>query len=120
MEYKNIIYGIENGICTITLNRPDSYNSFNNEMSFELIDALKSATKDTQARVLVLGGSGKAFCSGQDLKDREPGKEIDFRESLDKRYNPIITLIRTMPKLYYVSCTVLQLAPGAHWHWLVI
>ena len=111
MEYKNLLYNIENGVCTITLNRPDSYNSFNNDMSFELIDALKSATKDENARVVVLAGAGKAFCSGQDLKDREPGKEIDFRASLDKRYNPIITLIRSMPKP--IICRLHGVAAGA-------
>lgn len=111
MEYKNILYTIDNGIGTITLNRPESYNSFNNDMSFELIDALKSATKDDNVRVVVLSGAGKAFCSGQDLKDREPGKEINFRESLDKRYNPIITLIRTMPKP--IICRLHGVAAGA-------
>jgi 2-(1,2-epoxy-1,2-dihydrophenyl)acetyl-CoA isomerase len=80
-------------------------------MSFELIDALKSATKDDNARVVILSGAGKAFCSGQDLKDREPGKEINFRESLDKRYNPIITLIRTMPKP--IICRMNGVAAGA-------
>lgn len=111
MEFKSIQYTIENGIGTIMLNRPESYNSFNNEMSFELIDALKAASKDDAVRVVVLGGVGKAFCSGQDLKDREPGKEINFRESLEKRYNPIISLIRNMPKP--VICRLNGVAAGA-------
>ena len=110
-NYNCILYLVESGICTITLNRPDSYNSFNNEMSFELIDALKAAEKDPLVRVVVLAAAGKAFCSGQDLKDREPGKDIDFRMSLEKRYNPIIKGIRNLSKP--VICKLQGVAAGA-------
>ncbi len=110
-NYTCILYQVENGICTITLNRPDSYNSFNNEMSYELIDALKTAEKDELTRVVILAATGKAFCSGQDLKDRTPGKEIDFRESLEKRYNPIIKGIRNLSKP--VICKLQGVAAGA-------
>jgi 2-(1,2-epoxy-1,2-dihydrophenyl)acetyl-CoA isomerase len=109
--YSSLIYQVTNGVCTITLNRPDSYNAFNDQMSFELIDALKNAEKDELVRVVVLAAAGKAFCSGQDLKDREPGKEIDFRASLEKRYNPIIKGIRNMPKP--VICRLHGVAAGA-------
>ena len=110
-NYHCILYLVESGICTITLNRPDSYNSFNNEMSFELIDAFKAAEKDPLVRVVVLAAAGKAFCSGQDLKDREPGKDIDFRMSLEKRYNPIIKGIRNLSKP--VICKLQGVAAGA-------
>lgn len=111
MEYKTLLVQLENGICTITLNRPDVYNAFNNELSFELQDAIKAAEKDEAVRVVVLTGAGKAFCSGQDLRDREPGKEIDFRASIEKRYNPIIKGIRNLPKP--VICRLNGVAAGA-------
>jgi 2-(1,2-epoxy-1,2-dihydrophenyl)acetyl-CoA isomerase len=111
MDFKTILYTVENGVATIALNRPDVYNAFNNELSYELQDAFKAAEKDENARVLVLTGMGKAFCSGQDLRDREPGKEIDFRASLEKRYNPIIRAIRNMPKP--VICRLNGVAAGA-------
>jgi len=111
MDFNTILYTVENGIATIALNRPDVYNAFNNELSFELQDAFKAVEKDENARVLILTGMGKAFCSGQDLRDREPGKEIDFRASLEKRYNPIIRAIRNMPKP--VICRLNGVAAGA-------
>lgn len=111
MEYKSIIFEKENGIAKITLNRPDVYNAFNDEMSFELIDALKAVEKDELSRVLVISGNGKAFCSGQDLRDREPGKPIDFKSSLEKRYNPIIKAIRSLSKP--VICRLNGVAAGA-------
>jgi 2-(1,2-epoxy-1,2-dihydrophenyl)acetyl-CoA isomerase len=90
---------IENGVGYIILNRPDVFNAFNDEMSYELQDALKQVEKDPLVRVVVLTGAGKAFCSGQDLKAiKEVAGKRDLSESLHKRYNPIIRLMRNMPK----------------------
>lgn len=96
--YQYLKYEIKDGVCTITFNRPDVYNAFNDEISFELQDALKQAMRDTQVRVLVLTGEGKAFCSGQDLKSSRKDDEKMFYNSLERRYNPIIRAIRSMPK----------------------
>ena len=89
-------------ICTITLNRPDVYNAFDDQLSFELQDALKQASRDKDVRVLILTGAGKAFSSGQDLgalKDRYvPGYVPQFSKDLDRRYNPIAKLIFNMDK----------------------
>jgi 2-(1,2-epoxy-1,2-dihydrophenyl)acetyl-CoA isomerase len=90
------------GLLTITLNRPESYNAINQQISQELIDALKQAAKDPAVRVVVLTGAGKAFCSGQDLKEvREntaSGAKRSLADSLHTRYNPIIRAMRSMPK----------------------
>lgn len=90
-------YELNDGVATITLNRPEVYNAFNNGLSFELQDALKQATRDTEVRVVVLTGEGKAFCSGQDLKASAEEKR-SFIDSIQKRYNPIIKAMRNMPK----------------------
>lgn len=97
MNFNSILYTVNEGVATITLNRPDRFNAFNNEMSFELQDALKMAKRDDSVRVIVLTGAGKAFCSGQDLKDIA-GEKRNLSESLYKRYNPIIRAMRNMPK----------------------
>jgi len=98
-EFKTILFSIENNVCTITLNRPDAYNAFNEELTTELQDALKSAENDATIRCVVLTGAGKAFCSGQDLKDAPTGGgKRSLADSLKRRYNPIIRRIRNMPK----------------------
>jgi 2-(1,2-epoxy-1,2-dihydrophenyl)acetyl-CoA isomerase len=73
------------------------YNALNDEITFELQDAFKQVSKDATARVVVLTGKGKAFCSGQDLKSGK-ATERSFIDSLHKRYNPIIRAMRELPK----------------------
>lgn len=104
---------IQNGIATITLNRPDVYNAFNDPLSYELQDALKKVEKDPAVRAVVLTGAGKAFSSGQDLKAAmdESGAPRNLGDSLHKRYNPIIRAIRNMPKP--VICRLNGVAAGA-------
>ena len=97
-EYKSLLYKVDDGVLTITLNRPDSYNAFNDELSYELQDALKQARRDDDVRVVVLTGAGKAFSSGQDLKDIAQKENRSLSDSLYKRYNPIIRAMREMPK----------------------
>ena len=90
------------GVCTITMNRPKVYNALNNTLTFELQDALKTAARDQEVRVVVLTGEGKAFCSGQDLGDLKtkyvPGYVPHLGSDLHKRYNPIVKRIRGMDK----------------------
>ena len=96
--FEYLKYELEDGVATITLNRPDVYNAFNDGLSYELQDALKQATRDELVRVVVITGEGKAFCSGQDLKDSSKQENKSFMDSLHKRYNPIIRAMRNMPK----------------------
>lgn len=98
MSFEAIIYEVKDGVAYITLNRPDVFNAFNDQQSFELQDALKQAERDKDVRVLVLSGAGKAFCSGQDLKAISGSKNRSLSDSLYKRYNPIIRSMRNMPK----------------------
>ncbi len=109
--FENLIYDLQEGIATITLNRPEVYNAFNNALSFELIDALKKANKDSQVRCVVITGAGKAFCSGQDLKAASEDPSRSFKESVLKRYNPMIKGVRNMPKP--VICKLNGVGAGA-------
>lgn len=108
--YKFLSYQLQDGIATITLNRPDVYNALNDEITFELQDAFKAVAKDDNVRVVVLTGEGKAFCSGQDLK-AGAGQKRSFLDSLHKRYNPIIRAMRNLPKP--VVCRLNGVAAGA-------
>jgi len=98
MEYKFLLYTLTEGVATITLNRPEVYNALNDEITFELQDALKRVAKDDAVRVVVLTGAGKAFCSGQDLKASSTQEKRSFMDSLHKRYNPIVRAMRNLPK----------------------
>lgn len=99
------------GVATITLNRPEVYNAFNDGLSFELQDALKDCKRDDEVRVVVITGEGKAFCSGQDLKAAAGQENRSFRDSVTRRYNPMILAIRNMAKP--VICRLNGVAAGA-------
>jgi 2-(1,2-epoxy-1,2-dihydrophenyl)acetyl-CoA isomerase len=111
MSFNSILYEKKGNIGFITLNRPDVFNAFNDEQSFELQDALKEVKRDAEVRVIVLTGAGKAFCSGQDLKAIADSKNRSLSDSLYKRYNPIIKSMREMPKP--IICRLNGVAAGA-------
>lgn len=95
--YNSILAEKKDSVLYVTLNRPDVYNAFNDEMTYELQDAFRKDAVDEDVRCVVITGAGKAFCSGQDLKDFTD-KKSTFKEALDKRYNPLIKLITELPK----------------------
>jgi 2-(1,2-epoxy-1,2-dihydrophenyl)acetyl-CoA isomerase len=96
--YTCLLYDVRDGVATITLNRPDVFNAFNDPQSYELQDALKQVARDAAVRAVVLTGAGRAFCSGQDLKAAQGEEKRSFYDSLHKRYNPIIRAMRSLPK----------------------
>jgi 2-(1,2-epoxy-1,2-dihydrophenyl)acetyl-CoA isomerase len=98
MPYETILYDVADGIATITLNRPDTLNAFNRQMTSDLQAALKEAERDKAVRCLVLTGAGRAFSSGEDLKARQAEQNTTFGGTLRERYNPIIRRMREMEK----------------------
>lgn len=99
MDFETILFELDAGVLTLTLNRPDSYNACNEQLTTDLRAALKEAEKNSDVRAIVLTGAGKAFCSGQDLKEApEPGARRSLADSLVRRYNPIIYKLRSIPK----------------------
>lgn len=111
MSYNTIIYEKENGVGTLTLNRPQSLNAFVPEMNREVLDALKDAERDKEVRCLVITGAGRAFCAGQDLKGRTPEQKGSLGDSLREKYNPMIRQIRQMETI--VIAAVNGVAAGA-------
>jgi 2-(1,2-epoxy-1,2-dihydrophenyl)acetyl-CoA isomerase len=69
MSYENLLYDVSDGIATITLNRPEAYNALNGQLARELHDAVIVSSEDDAVRVVVLTGSGRAFCAGGDVKN---------------------------------------------------
>jgi 2-(1,2-epoxy-1,2-dihydrophenyl)acetyl-CoA isomerase len=101
------------GVVRLTLNRPSKLNAFNQAMMSEFKAALEAAAGDADCRVVVITGAGRAFSAGQDLADGvylKGGPQPDLGLVLDS-YNPIIRLIRTMPKP--VIAAVNGMAAGA-------
>ncbi len=99
MSSTSIQIKIENNIAVITLNRPEVFNSFNREMALALQDAFDACEQDAAVRAIVLTGSGKAFCAGQDLKEvTSPELNPGFKKILEEHYNPIILRIRNLKK----------------------
>ena len=87
-EVPTVLYELAGGVATITLNRPQAYNAFTARLHSELMRARTQAERDQAARCIVLTGAGKAFCSGQDLKDLADGES--FIKVVRERYNPLV------------------------------
>lgn len=104
-------------VTVITLNRPDKLNSFNDELTFKLQDALKEAEKDGNCRAIVITGAGRGFCAGQDLQSRsishESGQRPSLGDSIRRRYNPIVTKIRRMEKPIIAAVNGVAAGAGA-------
>jgi 2-(1,2-epoxy-1,2-dihydrophenyl)acetyl-CoA isomerase len=95
MDYETITYDLTDGVGTITLNRPDKMNALTTQMRAELTHAVTAAGKE--ARVVVLTGSGRAFCSGQDLGDRASAANLDLERTLRDEYAPLLRAIVDCP-----------------------
>lgn len=112
---KSIISEIQNGIATITLNRPEVFNSFNREMALLLQDELDKCEKDSTVRAIVISGKGKAFCAGQDLKEvTSPELNPGFKKILEEHYNPIVARIRKIEKPIIAAVNGVAAGAGAN------
>lgn len=116
-KLETILVADDGGVRTITLNRPDVLNAFNNTLLDELGAAVKSAAKDRAVRCLVITGAGRAFCSGQDLAEvrerYESPEPIDLGERLRNQYNPIVASIRSMDKPVIAAVNGVAAGAGA-------
>ena len=112
---QSILKEIENGVATLKLNRPEVFNSFNREMALLLQEELDACAKDASVRAIVLTGSGKAFCAGQDLKEvTDPDLNPGFKKILEEHYNPIITKIRAIKKPIVAAVNGVAAGAGAN------
>ncbi|WP_024772708.1 enoyl-CoA hydratase-related protein [Aquimarina macrocephali] len=106
---------IDNGIAKITLNRPETFNSFNREMALLLQKTLDECNTNDEVRAIMLTGNGKAFCAGQDLKEvTSPELNPGFRKILEEHYNPIIQRIRTIEKPIVAAVNGVAAGAGAN------
>jgi len=106
-----ILFEIKDQVGHITLNRPDVLNSFNIPMGREMRDALEACRDDDNVRAIYITGAGRGFCAGQELQEAIAPDGPGIGEIVEQTYNPIITLIREIPKP--VICGVNGVAAGA-------
>lgn len=112
---KNIRVEIKNQVAFISLNRPNVFNSFNRKMALEVQEALKDAAQNNEVRAILITGSGKAFCAGQDLKEvTDPDLNPGFKAILEEHYNPIIQLIRETAKPVIAAVNGVAAGAGAN------
>ncbi|MEM1300974.1 MAG: enoyl-CoA hydratase-related protein [Pseudomonadota bacterium] len=95
MDYETIKLRISNGVAVIKFDRADVMNALNTQMRAEITHAMKEAPKE--ARVMVMTGAGKAFCSGQDLGDRSNAANLDLERTLRDEYVPMLNAIYDCP-----------------------
>ncbi len=112
-----VLLELSDGIATITLNRPDAMNSLDVATKVTLLDVLRQVADDPAARCVVLTGTGRAFCTGQDLKEhisilRSESSDSLFR-TVDEHYNPIVTTLAGMAKPVIAAVNGVAAGAGA-------
>jgi 2-(1,2-epoxy-1,2-dihydrophenyl)acetyl-CoA isomerase len=102
MAYEHILFSEAGGVATLTLNRPGALNALTTELIAEMIEAVDRVRDEGTARVLLLTGAGRAFCSGADLAvggatgggQRDP---IDAGGRLETHFNPLLERLFALP-----------------------
>lgn len=112
MEYQTLVWELADGVLTLTLNRPEVLNAVNDRMAQELLDALRRAGRDEQVRSVILTGAGRAFCAGQDLRERVGG-EFSYAQHIRSRYAPVILQLQGLEKPVLAAVNGVAAGAGA-------
>ena len=100
MAYEKILLTRDAGLATLTFNAPDRLNAVSRKMIAEIKTCWEELAADDSVRAVLITGAGRGFCAGADLADpdREASAAADSGAALDKYFNPVIRLMRTIPK----------------------
>ena len=107
MTYRDILYRVDDGVATITLNRPDKLNAISGKMGHEIKSAMRAAADDAAARVIVLTGAGRGFCAGADMdllqgvqsgESRPAANEEPFDPKSDPNFQKTYSYFPSVPK----------------------
>lgn len=111
-----VLYDLTDGVATVTLNRPDAMNALNTELKVALRDTLAAAAEDAAVRAVLLTGTGRAFCVGQDLAEHAANLQGDLDavwRTVPEHYTPIATTLATMPKPVVAAINGVAAGAGA-------
>lgn len=111
-----VLVDVIDGVATVQLNRPDAMNSLDMSTKDAFLAALRQVASDPSSRCVVLRGSGRAFCVGQDLKEHIGLVSEDrwsLKRAVHEHYNPIVTLIATMNKPVIAAINGVAAGAGA-------
>ena len=109
-----MISSFQNGVLTITLNRPEVFNSFNQDMGKAFQSVLDEAAGDPRVRCVVITGEGRAFCAGQDLKEVTAENSPGFKVIVEETYNRSIRRICGMEKPVVAAVNGVAAGAGAN------
>lgn len=112
MSYNTIIYDVQDGILTLTLNRPEALNAFNREMLTEMLDACDRADADDDVKAIIVTGAGRAFCAGADLASGGDTFNADARDDRASGLQPDGGGLLTL-RLYELNKPIIAAINGA-------
>ncbi len=110
----SILFSFDNGIATITFNRPDKLNSFNREMALLMQEKLDACEASPEVRCIYITGAGKGFCAGQDLAEVVDPEGPGMERILSEHYNPIVTRLRNIAKPIVAAVNGVAAGAGAN------
>jgi 2-(1,2-epoxy-1,2-dihydrophenyl)acetyl-CoA isomerase len=112
-----VLLDLADGVATITLNRPEAMNSLDIATKEILVEVVRTVAEDPEVRCVVLTGTGRAFCTGQDLKEHigllESGGSDALFETVEKHYNPVVSTIMAMDKPVVAAVNGVAAGAGA-------
>ncbi|MCW2738922.1 enoyl-CoA hydratase-related protein [Nocardioides sp.] len=112
-----VLLDVVDSVATITLNRPDAMNGLDVATKDLLLETVRQVADDPEVRCVILTGSGRAFCVGQDLKEHLAGltgeADIPLSDTVEKHYNPIMLALSTMPKPVIAAVNGVAAGAGA-------
>lgn len=111
MNYEAILYDVSDGVATITLNKPERLNAFDDQMLREWADAIHQADRDQDVRVVIITGAGRGFCSGMNVAAEAGGRGVlrtestvaTRRQSLRNSVHPIPRALIQLEKPYIAA-----------------